>query len=194
METLKSANNRMKILILATAISAISVNGFSQNPGLKQFKDCTGIKTYFAQAGDTVVFHCDNIRLYNQASFNYIKANYENLYANSHALQLNSDSTNSIYKSLYENKSLDYEQLKESYSQFRIATHLHLLSTDSQLTLIQANSRQAQVQLQNADSAIASGIKKIETYRRNQWKTKVSYFGWGFIGGLASALLLALAI
>ena len=140
------------------------------------------------------MFHCDNIRLYNQASFNYIKANYENLYASSHALMLGIDSSNTLYKSLYENKSLAYEQLKESYSQFRIATHLHLLSTDSQLTLIQANSRQAQVQLQKGDSAIASGLKKLETYQRNQWKTKVSYFGWGFIGGLATALLLALAM
>jgi len=50
------------------------------------------------------------------------------------------------------------------------------------------------VQLQKGDSAIASGLKKLETYQRNQWKTKVSYFGWGFIGGLATALLLALAM
>ncbi len=194
MENLKLSNEIMKktILLLAAIPMLFSDSVLAQS--IKRMNDCTGIKTFVANKGDTVLFNCDSVRLYNQASFLNLKTNYERLYETSNALLIKSDSASFIFKNLYEEKSKAYDALQQSYSQFRLKTENHLLATDTNILAIKSNTLNAKMQVQKADSLIVTGIQKIEDFNRNQWKTKVKYAGWGFVGGILTAVVLSIVL
>lgn len=156
----------------------------AQTGSKKYYRDCTNIKNYYANKGDTVIFNCDSIRLYNLPTFENMQKAYNRLYNTSNELVLKTDSASLIFKNLYEEKSRAYDVLQQSYSQFRQNTENHILATDSNILVIKNNTLNAKIQLEKTDSFIVSGMQKIEKFNNNLWKMKLKYVGIGFLGGL----------
>ncbi|MFY8019790.1 MAG: hypothetical protein ACOVP1_01280 [Bacteroidia bacterium] len=182
---------KVKYLILLVFM-AMNWGAKAQSGSKKFFRDCTQIKTYYARNGDTVVFACDSIRLYNPNSFSSLQKAYSRLYKTSNELALKTDSASLIFKNLYEEKSRQYELLQQSYALFRQKTENHILATDSNVLSIKNNSLQAKMQLEKADSLISNGIQKMEKFNANLWKTKMKYAGVGFFGGLLTGVFLSM--
>jgi hypothetical protein len=178
-----------KIALLFISI-IVSFSNFAQSGSKKYYKDCTNIKNYFALKGDTVVFQCDSIRLYNSATFAYLQNSYSRLYHTTNELIIKTDSASLIFKNLYEEKSRAYDILHQSYSKFRQNTENHILATDSNMLVIKNNTMNAKIQLEKADSLIATGIQKIEKFNNNLWKMKIKYAGIGFVAGIITGVIL----
>jgi hypothetical protein len=172
---------KLPLFLIFVGITMLSK---AQTRSKKYYRDCTNIKNYYAYKGDTVIFNCDSIRLYNLPTFENMQKAYNRLYNTSNELVLKTDSASLIFKNLYEEKSRAYEVLQQSYSQFRQNTENHILATDSNMLVIKNNTLNAKIQLEKADSFIVSGMEKIEKFNNNLWKMKLKYAGIGFLGGL----------
>jgi hypothetical protein len=168
----------------------LTMSSNAQTGSKKFYRDCTNIKNYYAHKGDTVIFNCDSIRLYNPPTFANMQKAYSRLYNTSNELILKTDSASLIFKNLYEEKSRAYDVLQQSYSQFRQNTENHILATDSNMLVIKNNTINAKIQLEKADSFIVSGMQKIEKFNNSLWKMKLKYAGIGFLGGLITGAFL----
>jgi hypothetical protein len=155
--------------------------------GIKYFNACNENKNYFAFKGDTIVFRCDSIRLLNTRAFGSLQEAYARLYNTSNQLINKTDSAGLIYKTLYEEKSRDYNSLKSNFEQFRINTQNHILSTDTNILAIKNYTNNAKIELNKTDSLIQSSVKDIKDFKDRMWLTKLKA---GAVGFLAATVVL----
>jgi len=179
----------MKPVLYIIFLVLVFAEGASAQKGkVKYYNTCADAKNIFARKGDTIIFKCDSIRLLNNKAYRVLEESYEFLHNTSGDLLTKLDSSEHIYKKMYEQKVKDYETVSASFEDFRSKTTEHILATDTNLHALRRDALEGKVLLQKADNSIVTSLEKIKDFERNKWKVKLKA---GFVGfAVAVAVLL----
>lgn len=152
----------------------------------KAYTDCAGVKRYYAMKGDAVTFSCDSVVLLNLKTYHALDSSYIHLHTVATNLVMKTDSASFIYRKLFDDKSKQYDELKQEFLQFRDSTSHYISSVSVRLDTADRHIVSAKTQMDNGLKSIDTAIGNINKSNNKKWWDRLiaGAIGFAFAGVL----------